>query len=237
MPYSFDSRIRYSEVDKDRKITLNAILDYFQDCSCFHSEDLGVGMTYLQENHVAWVLNSWKIEVMKYAFHGEKIRVSTWPYDFRGFLGYRNFIMESESGELLARANTVWTLLDSETMRPTRLLPVITEAYQMSEKIEMEEPPRKMKLPEGMEEREPFRVQKHHIDTNHHVNNGKYVGMAQEYLPEQFEVGAMRAEYKKAAVYGDMICPFVKIEEHKVTVNLADLEGTPYAIVELEEKE
>ena len=63
--YSFDSRIRYSEVDSQGKITLTAILDYFQDCSTFHSEDLDVGLSYLAEKEIAWVLTSWQIEVNK----------------------------------------------------------------------------------------------------------------------------------------------------------------------------
>ena len=32
MIYQFDSRVRYSEVDENRRITLLSILNYFQDC-------------------------------------------------------------------------------------------------------------------------------------------------------------------------------------------------------------
>ena len=40
--YEYDSRVRLSEVDQHQRMTLNAVLNYFQDCSSFHSEDLGV---------------------------------------------------------------------------------------------------------------------------------------------------------------------------------------------------
>ena len=234
--YSFDSRIRYSEVDSQGEITLTAILDYFQDCSTFHSEDLGLGIGYLMEQQVAWVLSAWQIEVKRYPKLGEKVVVGTWPYDFKGFFGYRNFTMESEAGELLAYANSVWVLLDLKKARPTRILPEMAEAYKLSPKLPVEWDSRKISLPESMEKKEAFPVHKYHIDTNQHVNNGKYVSMAQEYLPQGFKIGKMRAEYRKAAVYGDMICPFVVQEPGKVTVNLADKEGKPYAVVELEEK-
>ena len=46
--YSFDSRIRYSEVDKDQKMDLYSIINYFQDCTTFHSEDIGKGIDYMQ---------------------------------------------------------------------------------------------------------------------------------------------------------------------------------------------
>ena len=45
--YAFDSRIRYSETDSEGRLTLNALLNYFQDCSTFHSEDVGLGIGYM----------------------------------------------------------------------------------------------------------------------------------------------------------------------------------------------
>ena len=41
--YTIDGRIRFSEVDHTRRITLPGIVNYFQDCSTFQSEDLGLG--------------------------------------------------------------------------------------------------------------------------------------------------------------------------------------------------
>ena len=54
MIYQFDSRVRYSEVDENRRITLLSILNYFQDCSSFHSEKIGFGIDYLKEKQCAW---------------------------------------------------------------------------------------------------------------------------------------------------------------------------------------
>ena len=42
-------------------------------------------------------------------------------------------------------------------------------------------------------------MQKHHLDTNHHVNNCQYICMAEDFLPEDFKVYQMRAEYKMQA--------------------------------------
>lgn len=235
--YSFDSRVRYSEVDNQGFITLASILDYFQDCSFFHSEEQKVGLQFLMKKQIAWVLSSWQVEVRRYPAYGEKIEVSTWAYDFEKFLGYRNFKIENKMGEVLAFANSVWVLLDLQKGRPVRILPEMVAAYQLSPRFPMEYGSRKIMLPEEMKAQESFPVHKYHIDTNQHVNNGKYIRMAQEYLPEGFKVGKMRAEYRKAAVYGDVIYPFVAEEEKKIIVNLADEQEKPYAIVELEESE
>lgn len=235
--YSFESRVRYSEVDKEGRITLNSILDYFQDCSCFHSDDIGVGINYLMEQGLAWVLSSWQIEIKRYPMYGENVKISTWPYDFKGFFGFRNFTMETPEGEMLAYANSIWTLLDLKKGRPTRLTPELIEAYKLEPQLPMKCESRKIQLPEGMQAKEAFPVHKYHIDTNQHVNNGRYVGMAQEYLQEEKQVWKMRAEYRKAAIYGDTIYPYVKEQEKVTVVNLADGEGNPYAIIELEVSE
>ena len=42
--YTFDSRVRYSETDVNGTLSVTAAVNYFQDCSTFQSEDLGVGV-------------------------------------------------------------------------------------------------------------------------------------------------------------------------------------------------
>lgn len=65
----------------------------------------------------------------------------------------------------------------------------------------MEYAPRRITVPEEYEEKEPVLVMKHHLDTNHHVNNAQYVEIVREFLPEHFQIGEMRVEYKKAACW------------------------------------
>ena len=171
MIYQFDSRVRYSEVDENRRITLLSILNYFQDCSSFHSEKIGFGIDYLKEKQCAWVLSSWQIVLGELPVFGQEITVQTWPYSFKGFLGERNFCIRDEKGEKLAWANTLWTYVDLKTGHPTRVPKEEQEAYVLHEKLDMDYAPRKIALPEEMEKKEYFLIVKHHIDTNHHVNN------------------------------------------------------------------
>ena len=119
--YKFDGRIRYSEVDSERKLTVEKMIDYFQDCSSFQSEDLGVGLDYMEENAFAWVINYWQIRFDRRPVMGEAVRTGTAPYDFKGILGMRNFMMETAEGELLAVANSVWSLLDMKQLYPMRI--------------------------------------------------------------------------------------------------------------------
>lgn len=59
--YAFDSRIRYSETDSEGELTLNALLNYFQDCSTFHSEDVGLGIGYMKEIGTGMGIILWQI--------------------------------------------------------------------------------------------------------------------------------------------------------------------------------
>ena len=67
---------------------------------------------------------------------------------------------------------------------------------------------------------------------NEHVNNCQYVQMALESLPKDKEVHQMRVEYKKSAVYGDMIYPRIAAEDDRTVVELCDENAKPYAVIE-----
>ncbi|MCI8599507.1 MAG: acyl-[acyl-carrier-protein] thioesterase [Lachnospiraceae bacterium] len=231
--YSFNSKVRYSEVGEDKKLSLYGIVNYFQDCSTFQSEELNVGVGVLEAMHRVWVLSAWQIVVKRYPSLCEEIQTSTWPYQFQGFCGYRNFTMTDKNGELLAYANTLWSFLDTDTGRPARVPKEIEKVYILEEKLDMEYASRKVPMPGEGEEKEPFAVQPQHLDTNHHVNNGQYIQMAQKYMPLDFVIRQMRAEYKKSAHLGDLIYPVMSQKDGIYTIGLCDEEKHPYAVVEL----
>ncbi len=231
--YAFDSRIRYSEIDHNEKITLPGIINYFQDCSIFHSESIGFGVGRLKEEERGWVLSGWQIVVERYPALGEAVKVCTWPTSFKGVLGERNFLMMDENGAHAAYANSVWAYMDRKKGRPVKPVEEEIRAYGMEEPLIMDYAPRKISLPAKSREGESFPVRKYHIDTNEHVNNCQYVQMALEVLEEEMKVRQLRVEYKKSAVYGDRIFPKIAREEERTVVELCDMEGGLFAVVEL----
>lgn len=231
MVYEMNGNVRYSEVDAKGQMTWLALLSYFQDCSVFQSEQLNMGVQYLAEHHMAWVLSSWQVRVDEMPYLADEIHVQTWAYDFKGFYGYRNFALNNAEGKHLAYANSIWVLVDTESGRPLRVPQDMGDAYGMEEPLELSATERKIRVPENYEEKEPVRVQKYFIDTNYHMNNEKYVMIAQEFVPEHFQIEEIRVEYKKAAVLDDVLYPRVTIEDHEVVTVLADENGKSYAVV------
>ena len=238
--YSFDSRIRYSEVDSSAKLTIESLIDYFQDCSTFQTQDGPASMEYLRKNGMAWVLSSWQITVYRYPKLCEEVTIGTIPYELRGAIGLRNFFMDTKKGERLAVANSVWTLVDVEKEFPRRITQEIIDAYPLEDKIDMEYGSRKIAVPKDGDiiKCDRIEVTKQHLDTNKHVNNGQYIRMAVECLgQEDFKVSGLRAEYKKQVRLGDVLYPVViksKKEDNDIyTVSLNDSEGSPVCVVEL----
>ena len=230
--YEMKSRVRYSEVGADRKLTLISLIDYLQDCATFHSEDLGLGLDYLEEKNMAWVLVSWQIIVDRYPELGEDITVQTWAYGFRSFYADRNLVIRGPHDEILARANSLWLLINLDTGHPMKALPEQVEKYGTGPKLDMEYAPRKIKQPDTFENIEPVEVYRHMIDTNGHMNNGQYVLIAREMLPQGFSVRQVRTEYKNAAVLGDMLYPKLGRLDDAYVIRLDNADGKTFAVVE-----
>lgn len=234
--YTYETRVGFSQVDSKKRIKLEALTNLFQDATCFQGEEIGAGFAYLEPKKQAWVLNSWQIDVDRFPEFNEKITVGTFPTGFRGFLGNRNFFVMDEKKEMIVMAHSIWTLMDMENMRPTRLTPEYVQKYTLEEPLPMEYASRKILIPDGDEweisTKDVIRVSEYHLDSNMHVNNGQYVQMAGAYFDRDIRYDRMRVEYRKQAHLGDVILPVVYKKENACIVSLCDTENKPYAVIE-----
>lgn len=231
--YTFESRVRFSETDSGEIMTLPAVVNYFQDCSTFQSEELGYGIDRLKAIQKAWILSSWQIRVNRYPKMGEWIRIDTWSTGFEGLYGKRNFRMRDEKDEVVAWANALWIYMDLAKGRPVRPDEEMRKVYGAEKPLEEEFAPRKIALPEETTEQEAFPVLRQQIDINHHVNNCQYIQMAIEVLPECGRAQQIRVEYKKSAVLGDWIYPKIAAETDRKVVELCNANGELFAVVEV----
>lgn len=238
--FYFDSKIRYSEVDGAGILRPDALVNYFQDCSTFQSENKDVGIAALRRDGIAWILNYWQIDVEEYPALMDNVRIGTNPYEFKGFVGLRNFLMENEAGERIAAANSVWSLMDLVNMRPVKIPQKIYDFYVMEEKIPMEYCPRKIHIPEG-ERREAavIRVAECNLDSNHHLNNAQYVRFLSDLIPAEKLAQRIRIEYRKQVFLGDDIhmvvteLPADETGKNSLFVSMEDGEGLVFAAAEL----
>ncbi len=229
--YSFNSRVRYSEVDHNKTMNVSSIINYFQDCSNFQSDSLGVGISELTRRSRVWIMSSWQLIINRYPALGEPITIGTWPYDHKGMYGYRNFILYDVRKEVAAMANSIWVLMDTTLNRPVKITEEDYEAYQNEPAYPMEYADRKVRIPDDLTSLPPFPVMPSFIDVLNHVNNAQYIRMAADYVDESFQITQMRADYRKSALLGDIIYPKVSRTNDCITVVLSDLKGHPYVTI------
>lgn len=230
--YCYEMNVGYSVTDTALEMAVPGILDCFQDAAIFEAENSDITMDYLYSRHLAWLLSSWQIVIGRRPRLNERISIMTSPYAFKGFLGYRNFTLSTMDGEMLVKAASIWSLVDTQKLVPARPAPEMKAGYKIGEKLEMDYAPRKIALLAPGEAMGSFRVLRSQIDSNHHMNNVEYVRLAMEYLPEGRSVQELRVEYKKAAHLGDMLTAVVSEAGDKLQVQLRDEEGENYVVTE-----
>lgn len=235
MYYTFKSRVRYSECDQKGQLSLVNMINFFQDCSVFQSEYVGQGVEKMEKDGNIWVLSSWKLEIEQFPVLGDEIEIGTFAVGFRGFYGFRNFFMKDARGNYLVKVYSIWTFLDINTGHPTKVRQENIDAYGLEPELPMKDKSRKIPAPDqdaAVEEKKPVAVSSYHLDTNHHMNNGRYVEIASAYLPEDFTVGSMHVSYKKAAVEGDILYPVVYRMENRYLVVLKNQQKEDYCVCE-----
>lgn len=203
--YSYDAIVRYSETGGHIHANAASIANYLQDCAILHSEEVGIGLKYLEEHHRAWFLVSWQIYIDRYPVLGEKIQVRTWPYDFKGSIGYRNIELVGSDGQSIVKAASIWSYVDTEAMRPVKIEEEVAAAYPLFPKMDMEYTSRKIKLYDAHKQVAERTVMSYQIDSNNHMNNEAYIALALEYTDNIADIKRVRAEYRKQFVKDDTV--------------------------------
>ncbi|MBE6003447.1 MAG: acyl-ACP thioesterase [Lachnospiraceae bacterium] len=238
--YEFDARVRYSETDETQNITITALVNYLQDCSTFHSADVGLTVDYLNELHRAWLLSYWDIYIERMPRLYENISIGTSPHEFRGVLAHRNFWIKDKDGNYLLKADSLWFNFDTERMRPVKIEEnMIAPFGGINDVLKLPASDRRVSEPKELTTGDPIKVEQHHIDTNHHVNNARYIQIADDVLTKategkvHFTSGRIRAEYRKAAVLGDIMIPkYGTTESGNVVLSLQNEAGEVYCNIE-----
>jgi acyl-ACP thioesterase len=241
--YSLDSKVRYSECDELGNLTPLALINYLQDCTLFHSESIGRGADYMRRQNKAWLIAAWQIEILQLPRFYDDIRVSTWCHTMTHTLASRNFVIDDARGTRLVQADSLWFVYDVARGRATRIEE--DQHVYLTDEPPLDMPRTMRKLPiEGVGiTTGSVVVGERHLDTNRHVNNAQYLGMATDALAELTAGGAaaLRAgisricvQYRQQARLGDVIVPTVHGDGAARTVVLADETGEAYAVVRLE---
>lgn len=236
--YSFDSRVRYSECDEDATLSVCALVNYLQDCSTFHSESVGLGVSHMIAHHYAWLITAWQIDIAGLPKLGDPIRISTWCPGLRRTMVERDFTLSSPDGSRYAKAGSLWFMYDTEAQRPTRI-PESQRVFLSHEpRIDLPELRRRLHATGDYVLASPVTVGVWQLDTNRHMNNVHYIQIALDAVREVEGDLALPhhilVQYKTMVLLGDTILPRIHADEGAWVVDLRDEAGGCHAIVRLE---
>lgn len=232
--YEFESKVRYSEADKNGNLMIHAMANYFQDCSHFETDDLKLGTDYFLEKAEGWFINFWQINILRIPQRGEKIVIGTFPYQVKEITEHRNYYIKNNSGEILVQANSIWSLIDLNEMRILRIPAVVKEKYVFQEKLVMQYHPRRIKIEQGLHfvEIGRHRISRVQLDSNNHLNNAQYIQIALSDIPVSLHtIRQICIEYKKQALNREIIIVNFAEKDSDIFIDLKSEDGASYAIM------
>lgn len=150
-----------------------------------HAKTLGVGYDDMKNSGISWLLSRVYVKLGEMPVWGESFNVETWAYGIEKLHGVRYFRFSRDNGEVFARVNTLWLVIDLKKMRPLRPAEAWQSIRSHDEKLEIPMPEKLQPLENALAVHERH-VRYSDIDVMQHVNNTRYVEWFQDALPTQF---------------------------------------------------
>lgn len=213
--------VRHSEGDRNGRLKLRALADYFQEIAARHADELGVGIHYLRGEGKAWVLARLGIRIERYPEIGENLTLLTYPRGAeQNLFARREYRLRDAAGNPVAAASSYWLLLGGPRLRPERMstladrLPLNPErdtAFAGLDKFEADFGETLWSEPIG----------ESRIDVNGHLNNAEYfnfVADALHRLNASGPVGEVRINFLHAVPAGAAVVCSGKIDGDRFAV-------------------
>jgi len=231
-------RVSGDSVNMAMELRTSQLFLLFQEAAGDHAIRLGLGQPYLMEHNRTWVVALMDVRIDRLPRYDDTIAVETWPGRFKHIICPRYYQLrilpktEDErllhpDGEVSVRASSVWSILDVEkrvavnpvaeglVSDPDDWLFSEEEADPDVRETMAMKRPRALK-PGNMDHRSDFTVPFGFVDMNGHMNNARYLDLAEnllfaEPLKEQgasFRVPALsrvEMEYRAEILGGETI--------------------------------
>ncbi len=212
-----------NEVDFQEEMSVARLVEVLIDAASRHAEILKIGSDDLKKLNHAWVLARVAIDIERNPRLGETLMVSTWIDSFTKHFTTRCFKLESQSGELIGYARTVWSIIDSSERTSVDISPYnyIIESVS-DEPCPIAKPGKIAIIPESVEPTYTDRVKVSDLDINVHLTSVRYVDYMLDQLPLSTYIGNRIARYEihfiKEVKYGADIQMYKMVEAHNQLV-------------------
>ncbi len=157
-----------------------------QELGDIHGAMLGAGYFDLRAKGLAWVLTRTLLEIDRAPGIGDTVRARTWPGRMRHAVYPRYYVFEDEAGGLLARASSLWVLMD---IAAREMVPGEKYGLPAFDGAPLPPPignPGGIPPIKGTEETALRPILVSDLDINRHVNNARYVDWLADCFPYEW---------------------------------------------------
>jgi acyl-CoA thioester hydrolase len=116
--YDYEFDVPADAIDANGHVNNVEYVRWMQEAATRHFESAG-GEPLLRAAGASWVVRSHRVEYLRPAMPGDRVRVKTWVADFRRVQSLRKYeFSRADDGTVLARGETEWVFVDATTGRP-----------------------------------------------------------------------------------------------------------------------
>lgn len=177
--YSINHEVDVHDVDFNGIARVSSIMRYIQSAAQCQLTENGMSYDNLVKANRAFFISKIKIDLPGYVKSYDRVEAVTYPCDSKGYSFWRCYELLN-NGITVARAVSVWALMDIE-----RRMPVRVNDFDLGLKtlapLELELS--RIKLPSEITEVGTYNVNYDDADQNRHMNNTKYPDLYSTYLP------------------------------------------------------
>ncbi|WP_010094265.1 acyl-[acyl-carrier-protein] thioesterase [Ornithinibacillus scapharcae] len=226
--YTKNYHIDLGDVDFQRKLKLSALFRYFQDAANLAAENLGVGITQLFEKYgVAFVLMRIRVDIIRTPMLDEEITIETWPLKPGKLEFERDYIVRDKNGEVIAKAVSVWVIMDLNKRRLKRSESINLEYPELIEERAIDVALAKLKATDELETVYHKTIGYSDIDFNGHLNNSKYIDYIMDCFAleehQRYHTSSIEVNYLNEVMPGDTL--LIKKDVSKLEDNFVLVEG------------
>ena len=214
MEYRMKCEVDVHDVDYNGIAKTSSIMKYIQTAAQCQLTEGGMSYDNLRKRNRAFLLSRIKLEVLRPLPAYTPLTAITYPCESRGYSFLRCYALECD-GEIVARAISVWALIDTEKRGLVRVndfdlgLPVLPQNDLVLGA---------MKMPTTLTDIGGYGVHYGDVDQNMHMNNTKYPDMYSNFLPLSGRmIKSVTINYSNEAPIGE-----------KLRVQRADVDGIFY---------
>ncbi|WP_321370477.1 acyl-CoA thioesterase [uncultured Desulfuromusa sp.] len=128
--FSYTFTIPAEANDENGHVNNVAYVQWMQDVATMHSDVQGCTRELYRRLNSSWIARSHKIDYLKPAFAGEEIEIQTWVCNLKRASSLRRYcFFNTKDRSVLARAETDWVYVKTDSGRPCKIDAQVSEAF------------------------------------------------------------------------------------------------------------